>query len=147
VEVILLVAAVAFPLYFSLSAGGALQPRDFASAQSALEAIDTASRQVVEQGGEVLFLNQRHLLTFDKIKDVPLVPDYELVFLMEMAMANNLAYLDEFHENISDQRYTMIVSEPLPPSTRAGATVLGGKRRLGGARCSPSCVITSLRGA
>jgi len=78
-----------------------------------MEAIVTASRQVVEQGGEVLFINQRHLLTFDNIKHVPLVPDYELVFLMEMAMANNATYLDEFHKNIREQRFAMIVSEPL----------------------------------
>jgi peroxiredoxin len=68
---------------------------------------------VTKQGGEVLFISQRHLLTFDEVQDVPLVPDYELVFLMEMAMSDNATYMDAFHSDISSQRFTMIVSEPL----------------------------------
>jgi hypothetical protein len=60
-----------------------------------------------------LFINQRHLLTFDDVQKVPLVPSHELVFLMEMAMSNNTAYLDAFHDDISHQRFAMIVSEPL----------------------------------
>ncbi len=61
----------------------------------------------------MLFISQRHLLTFDYIQGVPLVPNYELVFLMEMAMSGNTAYMDAFHADVSQQRFTMIVSEPL----------------------------------
>jgi hypothetical protein len=61
----------------------------------------------------VLFISQRHLLTFDKVQNVPLAPEDELVFLMEMAMSDNRAYLDAFNKAISSQHYSMIVSEPL----------------------------------
>jgi hypothetical protein len=44
---------------------------------------------------------------------VPLVPEDELVFLMEMAMSNNSAYLDVFHNDLREQRFSVIVSEPL----------------------------------
>ncbi len=112
-EAIFLVGALVIPLYFILSVGGPLPWRDFAAAQAAVETIKSASQQAADSGGEVLFITQRHLLTFDAIQNVPLVSNYELVFLMEMAMANNRAYLDEFDADVSSQRYAMIVSDPL----------------------------------
>jgi hypothetical protein len=112
-EVFFLALALAIPLYFTLSTGGVLPHRDYPAAQSALQSLKSATQQAVKQGGEVLFINQRHLLTFDYIQGIPLVPEDELVFLMEMAMSNNSAYLDAFHNDLARQRYAMIVSEPL----------------------------------
>jgi hypothetical protein len=112
-ELTLIGLAIIIPLYFTLSIGSGLPHRDYKAAQEALRTLKSATHQVVDQGGEVLFINQRHLLTFDYIDGVPLVPEHELVFLMEMAMSNNSTYLDAFQNDIKDQRYAMIVSEPL----------------------------------
>jgi len=112
-EGILIAAALVIPLYFTLTVGGALPHRDYPAAQSALQTINSATQQAVKNGGEVLFISQRHLLTFDYVQNVSLVPDYELVFLMEMAMSGNTAYLDAFHADVSSRRFAMIVSEPL----------------------------------
>ena len=54
------------------------------------------AQKAAAQGGRVLFINQRHLLTFGIIQGVPLEPEYELLVLMEMAMANNSRYLSRF---------------------------------------------------
>lgn len=112
-ESLLLTATLALPLYFTLSAGNALPHRDALAAQADLKVINAAAQQVTRQGGAVLFISQRQLLTFNQIPDVPLVPDYELVFLMEMAMSDNPAYMDAFRADISSQRFALIVSEPL----------------------------------
>ena len=112
-EGLFIAAAVAIPLYFTLITGSQLPQRDFTAAQSALQTIRETAQQAAQNGGEVLFINQRHLLTFDYIKDVPLVPENELVFLMEMAMSNNTTYMDAFHSDIQNQRFALIVSEPL----------------------------------
>lgn len=112
-EGILLAATFAVPLYFTLSTGGALPRWNYATAQFALQSIDSATQDATSKGGEVLFINQRQLLTFNDIKQVPLVPDDELVFLMEMAMSDNSSYLDAFYNDISRQRFALIVSEPL----------------------------------
>jgi hypothetical protein len=112
-ENIFLAGALIIPIYFTLSMGGQLPRRDFAAAEAALQKINTATQQVAGQGGEVLFISQRHLLTFDEVQNVPLVPENELVFLMEMAMSDNQSYMDAFNNAISTQRYSMIVSEPL----------------------------------
>ena len=113
VERIFIAGALIIPLYFTLSTGEQLPKRDFPAAQAALQTINTATQEVVNLGGEVLFISQRHLLTFDYVNHISLVPEYELVFLMEMAMSDNAAYMDAFHADISKQRFAMIVSEPL----------------------------------
>jgi hypothetical protein len=113
IEVILLSLALVFPLYFVISTGGAIPQRDFKAAQDALQTINASTQQAVKQGGEVLFINQRHLLTVDYIHGVPLVPEDELVFLMEMAMSDNSSYLNSFYNDLRNQRFAMIVSEPL----------------------------------
>ncbi len=110
---LLVSAAVAIPVVFAITSGGPLPQRDMCTAQAHLQTIKEAVRQTHQGGGEVLFITQRHLLTFHTIEDVPLIPDYELVFLMEMAMSGNQSYLDSFHRDLHDRRYAMIVSEPL----------------------------------
>lgn len=112
-ESIFIAAALAIPVYFTLSTGGQLPKRDFPAASAALQTINTATQQVVIQGGEVLFISQRHLLTFNYVRNVPLVPEDELVFLMEMAMSDNAVYMNTFHADVTNQRFSMIVSEPL----------------------------------
>lgn len=64
--------------------------------------------------GEVLFISERHLLTFGLIRNIEIVPDYERVLLMEMVMANNVPYVERFHQDIQMQRYHYIVIDPLP---------------------------------
>jgi hypothetical protein len=114
-EPLLLALTVAIPLAYALSTGGALPKRDFAAAESALQEVAQAVAQADQQGGEVLFISQRHLLTLGMLGEVtpPLVPDYELVFLMEMAMSGNRFYLDAFQSGLQAQRYALIVSGPL----------------------------------
>jgi hypothetical protein len=105
--------AVAVPVIFTLSSGGQVQNRDFDGANKAIKLIQEVSSQVVKTNDEVLFITQRHLLTFNDVEKVSLVPDYELVFLMEMAMAGNEAYLEKFHNDIANQRFAVIISGPL----------------------------------
>jgi hypothetical protein len=44
---------------------------------------------------------------------VPLVPQYEQVFLMEMAMAGDPNYLQQFYNDLESHRFALIVSDPL----------------------------------
>ncbi|MEW6241357.1 MAG: hypothetical protein AB1564_11170 [Chloroflexota bacterium] len=64
--------------------------------------------------GEVLFMDQRQLLTFGYIQDVPLVAEYEKKYLMDHAMGNAAASVfDQFYRDLAAHRFTLIVSEPL----------------------------------
>jgi len=64
------------------------------------------------QDGAVLFINERHLVTFHDV-DVPLVPEYEAVSLMEMAMSNNQPYLQQFYNDLKNHRFAGIVTAKL----------------------------------
>ena len=63
--------------------------------------------------GEVLFLDQRQLLTFGYVKDVVLVPDYEKKLLMNEAMGESASYFALFYADLEAHRFSLIVSEPL----------------------------------
>ena len=45
--------------------------------------------------------------------DGPLVPDYEKLFLMEMAISHNAAYLDQFEDDLAHREFAYIISDPL----------------------------------
>jgi hypothetical protein len=105
--------AAAVPLAFALSAGGVWPQRDAHAARADLETLRQAAQQAVMNGGKVLLINQRHLLTFGELPGVPLEADYELVFLMEMAMAGNPEYLSAFHTDLQNHRFDLIIAEPL----------------------------------
>ena len=69
IENVFVAGALIIPMYFTLSTGGQIPRRDFAAAQTALQTINTATQQVANKGGEVLFISQRHLLTFDEVTE------------------------------------------------------------------------------
>lgn len=64
------------------------------------------------QGGEVLFMYERHLLAFGIIPGIPMVGDYEVVTLMEMAISGNKVYLDKYYRDLQTRRFAAIVAHP-----------------------------------
>jgi hypothetical protein len=107
------ILAVLLPIVFTLPALDPPVLPDQKTTQAALDDIREIIQQAADEGGQVLFLSERQLLIFDYVPKVPLVPDYEKVFLMEMAMADNASYLSTFYQNLKDHKYRLIVSEPL----------------------------------
>ncbi len=63
--------------------------------------------------GEVLFMDQRQLLTFGYIHDVPFVPEYEKKVLMNQALSADAAYFHKLYADLAAQRFSLIISEPL----------------------------------
>jgi hypothetical protein len=100
---------VSIPILFVLGAGSTVVRYDAGQAQSALDLVQEYAQGAAIAEGEVLFISQRHLLTFDLVQDVPLIPEDETVFLMEMAMSGNQAYLEDFHNDLRDGRFGLII--------------------------------------
>ncbi|MEW6180678.1 MAG: hypothetical protein AB1522_12215 [Chloroflexota bacterium] len=88
--------------------------RDYPQAQTALKELNKLVGSAAERG-EVLFISQRHLLTFGYVKDVPLVADYELLLLSEASISNNRPLLERFYADLQQQRFSMIVVDRLVP--------------------------------
>ncbi|NJN80289.1 MAG: hypothetical protein HC797_07365, partial [Anaerolineales bacterium] len=62
-------------------------------------------------GGEILFITERQMITFDLVDGVTLVPEYEQAELMEMAMSENKAYLEQYYSDLKNRRFTLIIAE------------------------------------
>jgi len=107
-----LAMAVIIPAFFAFMRSGTWS---FGAAQSQGNELSDLKRAVAvlkANGGDVLFISERQLLTFGEL-DMPIVPEYEKVFLMEMAMGNNEDYLRFFRQKLDEHAFVAIVSDPL----------------------------------
>lgn len=80
--------------------------------QEALEKIG-AQVDLAKGDGDILFMDQRQLLTFGYIKNVDLIASYEKKYVMDQAMAGNSTYFSGFYSDLKNLRFALIVSEPL----------------------------------
>ena len=93
------------------------------------EALNSVQEYIMEgyQKGEVLLVDQRQLLTFGFIENIPLIPEYEKRYMMDMAMANDAGYFADFYEDLANHRFSMIISEPLQTSFQGGEFEFGNE--------------------
>ena len=101
------------PAWFAVQGTASIWQYDAATAQSTLTALQQRVDTVNAQGGQVLFITQRHLISMHMLKNVTLIPEYEREELMEMAMAQNDAYLQVFRSDLEAHRFTAIIVDPL----------------------------------
>ncbi len=107
-----------------------LRPSNFLASDADVEKSLTSLRKNVltaqQRGGEVLFLDQRQLLTFGEISGLPLVADYEKKRLMDQAMTGNAAtLLAQFHADLKSHRFILIITEPLHLPVQGESSVFG----------------------
>jgi hypothetical protein len=83
--------------------------------QDSEKALNDIRRAIDEAGpdGEILFIDQRQLLTFGYITGVPLVPEYDKKVLINEAMSGSQAYFDAFYRDLASQRFSLIITNPL----------------------------------
>ncbi|PKN93362.1 MAG: hypothetical protein CVU44_10775 [Chloroflexi bacterium HGW-Chloroflexi-6] len=101
---------VLVPAWFAQQPNSGVARYDKAASQATLTAIQ---QRVDASEGEILFITQRHLIAMKMLTGVTLIPEYEREDLMEMAMANNVAYLERFEQDIASQRFSAIIVDPL----------------------------------
>ena len=116
---------ILIPILSALAYGGPLSILDPQSLNQSMDRLQRFVQDAKNQPGEILFITERQLLTFKTIDGVKLVPDYEKVFLMEMAMAGNPAYLEQFKTDLLNKRFSMIVTEPLFINYKGSASAFG----------------------
>jgi hypothetical protein len=80
--------------------------------QSSLEVV-RGQVENAQTHGPVLFMDQRQLLTFGFVRNVPLVAEYEKKVMMNMALGANQAYFQPFYDDLAAHRFALIVSDPL----------------------------------
>jgi hypothetical protein len=100
-------AGLLIPLGFAIRHIGFYPSFDKAIAEKDIKLL----QETLANGGEILFVTERQLITFDYIHGMTLVPDYEQSELMEMAMSRNRPYLEKFYADLQDRRFTLIIAE------------------------------------
>ncbi|GAB4494929.1 MAG: hypothetical protein OHK0052_01160 [Anaerolineales bacterium] len=112
---------VAIPVVYALLGGGSIE---HPSPEKTAKALRMIQEYAENASGPVLFLGERQLVTFGEVP-VPLVADYERVFLMEMAMSRNAEYLARFRARLAAHEFAVIVSEPLRVQVKGAAEPFG----------------------
>ena len=80
--------------------------------QEALKSIRQAATHAASKGN-VLFMDQRQLLTFGFIKGVPLLPEYDKKVLIDKAMSADAQYFEGFYKDLASHRFSLIITSPL----------------------------------
>jgi hypothetical protein len=110
---LLVVSLIIMPAWSYLQFNIGFRTENVARTQKVLTTLQAHVDQANAQDGEILFITQRHLLAMHMLDHGTLVPEYEREDLMEIAMANNIQYIQKFREDMEDQRFALIVVDPL----------------------------------
>jgi hypothetical protein len=105
----LTILLICVPILISMLSTPDVSLRNNAIAKQELAQLTRVTQQADSKGGKVLFIADRHLLTFGLIQGVHLIPEYELEELIEMAMARNLTYIDDFQTALASKEYQLII--------------------------------------
>ncbi len=95
------------------------------SLQKVNDEVDAAKNQ-----GKFMFMDQRQLLTFGYVKDLP-VADYEKKLVMDQALSGNQIYIDAFYADLQKHRFSMSVSEPIRKSCKENQKLRQKKNNRG----------------
>jgi hypothetical protein len=82
------------------------------------------------QRGEVLFMDQRQLLTFGYVDAVPFIAEYEKKYMMDQALASNADYFRPYYQDLADQRFALIVTEVLKVNLKSQNGVFADENDL-----------------
>ena len=114
----LLVLALLYnPVSTYLQFGISFKTYDSVRTQKVLASLQEHVDAANARDGEILFITQRHLLSMHMLNGVTLVSEYEREDLMEMAMANDVQSLTKFRKDMRNQRFALIVVDPLNYNT------------------------------
>ena len=105
------VAALLVPLGFALPQIGFFHSYNNNIAKKDVQRLQQVVSEIVGNGGEVLFVTERQLLTFNQLTNIPLIPEYEQIELMEMAMSGNRDYLEQYYSDLQNRRFSLVIAE------------------------------------
>jgi hypothetical protein len=108
---LILLFLILYPLYPTILTAYPFVPPSLEDQNNTLSFIQKSVREA-KNIGEVLFIDQRQLLTFGQVSDVSLVPDYEKKYLMNQAMSGDQVLFKKFYEDLRNHRFSLIINEP-----------------------------------
>lgn len=110
---LIMLGLLSVPLFFTLS--GIPRPTNLPvqAAKNSIQQLQMFIQKTDTSKGPILFIDNRQLLVYHMIPNVVWYVPYEKIELMEMAIANNNPYLNQFWKDIKGHRFSLIVAEKL----------------------------------
>jgi hypothetical protein len=81
--------------------------------------------EMASSRGDVLFIDQRQLLTFGYVEGITLVPEYDKKVLINQAMSEDARYFEGFYRELASHRFSLIISNPLHERVQTDADEFG----------------------
>ena len=107
----LILAAILIPCWNAMTT---TVPKIFPNQATTEDALQKIRGTIAEHPGEdILFMDQRQLLTFHEVEKIPLIADYEKKWMMDEAMANDASYFEPYIKDLKEHRFAAIITEPL----------------------------------
>ena len=107
----IILAAIILPV---LPAMLTVEPKKYPDPSTTGEALAKVQQVIAQHAQEeILFMDQRQLLTFGYVPKIPLIADYEKKWMMDEAMADNAEWFKPYIHDLKNQRFAVIISEPL----------------------------------
>ena len=107
----ILMAAILLPVLPDMLS---IEPKKYPAEETTVDALTQIQSLVTEHTDEeILFMDQRQLLTFGNVPKISLIADYEKKWMMDEAMADNAEWFQPYIEDLKNQRFGLIISEPL----------------------------------
>lgn len=122
--------ALIVPILFALTVSAPIDRPAPKIVSNSIATIQKFVNKTVKAKEEVLFITERQLLTYHIIHHVPLIPEYEKFFLMEMALADNNDYMDRFYYEIKNHHFGLIISEPVLINTTKDSGKFGEENQV-----------------
>lgn len=96
------------------------------SEEEQVEALEFIRSQIenVGEDGQVLFMDQRQLLTFGYV-EAPLVVEYEKKYLMDQALSGNEQLFRQYYNDLAEGYINLIITEPLHTNLKGSEFVFG----------------------
>ncbi len=107
-----IVLAVAIPAFMPLVSAHPLDLPPEEKTAWTLELLQSETARIRSEGGAILFMDQRQLLTFGYLGNIPLIPEFEKKLVMDRAMSGDREYFEKFYEDIRKQRFALIITDP-----------------------------------
>jgi hypothetical protein len=87
-------------------------PDTIPSQPDTVKSLETIRRDAEKaaQTGDILFMDQRQLLTFGYVKDIPLIPEYDKKVLINEALSGNAQYFESFYHDLASKRFSLIIT-------------------------------------
>jgi hypothetical protein len=107
----IITAAILVPVVLLLREGGVVSSPDLDVDWVDLNRLQELVSENSVAGSQVLFISERQLQVFNLVPEIPFIPEYEKIELMEMAMSGNEVYLERFYADIAHHRFALIVTD------------------------------------